>query len=47
LALDGIDVILVPTFTEVTIGEDVRTALHMMVEPRQNGVEGALAPKVA
>ena len=36
LALDGIDVILVPTFTEVTIGEDIRTALRMMVEPRQN-----------
>jgi stage V sporulation protein S len=41
LALDGIDVILVPTFTEVTIGEDMRTALHMMVEPRQgNGDKG-------
>lgn len=36
LALEGIDVILVPTFTEVTIGNDVRTALRMMVEPRQN-----------
>ena len=36
LALDGIDVILVPTFTEVTIGNDVRTALRMMVEPRRN-----------
>jgi stage V sporulation protein S len=37
LALDGIDVVLVPTFTEVTIADDVRTALRMIVEPRQNG----------
>ena len=36
LALDGIDVVLVPAFTEVTIGNDVRTALRMMVEPREN-----------
>jgi stage V sporulation protein S len=49
LALDGIDVILVPTFTEVTIGDDVRTALRMMVEPREsNGVkESAIAPATA
>jgi stage V sporulation protein S len=41
LALDGIDVILVPAFTEVTIGNDIRTALRMMVEPRQDNGDRA------
>ena len=37
LAQDGIDVVLVPGFTEVTIANEVRTALTLVVEPRQNG----------
>jgi stage V sporulation protein S len=36
LALDGIDVILLPDFTEVTIDNQVRTALRFVVEPRQS-----------
>ncbi|MBC7238050.1 MAG: stage V sporulation protein S [Chloroflexi bacterium] len=35
LALDGIDVVLVPDFTEVTIDNEVRTAIRFVVEPRQ------------
>ena len=31
---DGIDVICVPEFVEVTIEEKVRTAIKMVVEPR-------------
>ncbi len=48
LALDGIDVILLPSFTEVMIGDDVRTALHMLVEPREtNGGEWtSIEPRV-
>lgn len=34
LALDGIDVICVPTFTEVDIEGQVRTAMKLIVEPR-------------
>lgn len=36
LALDGMDIILIPTFTEVTIGDQERTALRFIVEPRQS-----------
>lgn len=35
LALDGIDVILLPEFTEVTVDGQVRTAMRFVVEPRE------------
>lgn len=34
LALDGIDVVCIPTFTEVTIAGQERTAMKLIVEPR-------------
>src|SRR5437764_1126288 len=34
LAEDGIDVVCIPYFTEVTIEEQERTALRLVVEPR-------------
>ncbi len=34
LALDGIDVICIPTFTEVLINGQERTAMKLIVEPR-------------
>lgn len=34
LALEGIDVICIPAFTEVEIAEQERTALKFIVEPR-------------
>jgi stage V sporulation protein S len=34
LTLDGIDVICIPTFVEVTIDEQERTAIRLLVEPR-------------
>ena len=34
LKSDGIDVVCVPEFVEVTIEEKVRTAIKMVVEPR-------------
>jgi len=34
LALDGIDIICVPSFVEVDIEGQERTALRMLVEPR-------------
>ena len=34
LALDGIDVICIPAFTEVMIDDQERTALKLIVEPR-------------
>jgi stage V sporulation protein S len=34
LAVDGIDVICIPAFTEVTIDDQQRTALKFIVEPR-------------
>jgi stage V sporulation protein S len=34
LALDGIDVICIPVFTEVLIGDQERTAIRLVVEPR-------------
>lgn len=34
LALDGIDIICIPAFTNVTIGEQERTAIKLVVEPR-------------
>ena len=34
LALDGIDVVCIPAFTEVEIGGLERTAIKLIVEPR-------------
>ncbi len=34
LALDGIDVICIPSFTEVAIDDQERTAVRLLVEPR-------------
>lgn len=34
LALDGIDVVLIPSFCDVDIGGQERTALRFTVEPR-------------
>lgn len=34
LALDGIDVICIPAFTEVSIDDQERTAVRLTVEPR-------------
>jgi stage V sporulation protein S len=34
LALDGIDVVCIPTFTEVEIEGQDRTAIKLIVEPR-------------
>jgi stage V sporulation protein S len=34
LALDGIDVICIPTFTEVEANGEKRTAMRFIVEPR-------------
>ena len=34
LALDGLDVICIPAFTEVTIDDQERTAMRLIVEPR-------------
>jgi stage V sporulation protein S len=34
LALDGIDVICIPIFTEVEIGGQERTAMKFIIEPR-------------
>jgi len=34
LALDGIDVVCIPTFSDVEIGGQERTAIRIAVEPR-------------
>ena len=34
LTLDGIDVVCVPSFTEVEIDDQERTALRFLIEPR-------------
>ncbi len=34
LALEGIDVICIPSFADVTIGDQERTAIKLIVEPR-------------
>lgn len=34
LALDGLDVICIPAFADVEIGEQERTAIKLIVEPR-------------
>ncbi|MFQ6058119.1 MAG: stage V sporulation protein S [Anaerolineae bacterium] len=41
LAEDGIDVICIPAFTEVLIGDQERTAVKLVVEPRYPEEEGA------
>ncbi len=34
LAIDGLDVICIPAFVDVTIADEERTALKLIVEPR-------------
>jgi stage V sporulation protein S len=34
LTLDGMDVICIPVFTEVFFGDEERTAIRLIVEPR-------------
>jgi len=34
LSLDGIDVVCIPSFTDVMIGDQERTAIKLTVEPR-------------
>jgi stage V sporulation protein S len=34
LALDGLDVVCIPTFTDVAIGGQARTAIRLAIEPR-------------
>jgi stage V sporulation protein S len=34
LALDGLDVVCIPSFTDVEIGGQERTAIRIAVEPR-------------
>ena len=34
LTLDGMDVICIPVFTEVYLGNEERTAIRLIVEPR-------------
>ena len=34
LALDGFDVVCIPTFTDVEIGGQERTAIRLTIEPR-------------
>lgn len=34
LALEGVDIVLIPSFTTVEIGDEERTALRFVVEPR-------------
>lgn len=34
LALDGIDVICIPTFVDVVMAEEERTAIRLIIEPR-------------
>ena len=46
LELDGIDIICVPSFVEVLIDNQERTAVRLTVEKRQADVEKAPAPDV-
>jgi stage V sporulation protein S len=34
LALDGLEVVCIPTFTDVVIGGQARTAIRIAIEPR-------------
>ena len=34
LALDGLDVICIPSFVDIEVGDEERTALRFIVEPR-------------
>lgn len=38
LELDGIDIVCIPHFAEVTIDGQERTAIRMTIESRRNGV---------
>jgi len=48
LAEDGIEIICIPSFTEVTIGDQVRTAIKLSVESKWKrsdiGVESQTSP---
>ena len=44
LALEGVDIVLVPAFTTVMISDEERTAIKFLVEPRQ-GVARPLPTK--
>jgi stage V sporulation protein S len=37
LELDGIDIVLVPFFTEIQIDDQERTAIRIVIEPRSGG----------
>lgn len=41
LALEGIDAVLIPSFVTVNIGGEERTALKLLVEPRQRPATGS------
>jgi len=34
LAVDGLDVICIPSFVDIDVGDEQRTALRLVVEPR-------------
>ncbi|NLG50242.1 MAG: stage V sporulation protein S [Chloroflexi bacterium] len=38
LELDGLDIVLIPTFTQVMIGDQEKTAVRFIVETRHPGV---------
>ncbi len=44
---DGIDVVCVPEFVDVQIEENVRTAIKLVVEPRDRPVEPPAAPSAS
>jgi stage V sporulation protein S len=44
LELDGIDIVCVPSFVEVTIDDQERTAVRLSVEKRPGGPSAAAAP---
>ncbi len=43
---DGIDVVCVPEFVDVQIDENVRTAIKLVVEPRDRPAEPPAAPNM-
>lgn len=44
LELDGIDIVCVPSFTDVTIDDQERTAVRFTIEKRTGGVGAPSAP---
>jgi len=34
LAVDGLDVVCIPSFVDINVGDEQRTALRLVVEPR-------------